>query len=475
MTKQEFRDLLNKKVLILDGATGSNLQKRGMPTGVCPELWISEHPEVLQGLQKEYAEAGSDIVYAPTFGGNRIKMEEYGLKDRIEEINTKLVAIAKEGVGTDALVAADLTMTGAQLEPLGDLKFEELIEVYKEQLDIVSKAGVDLVVVETMMSLQETRAAVIAAKEICPELPVMATLSFSETGKTLYGADAASCVVVLQQLGVDAVGINCSAGPDKMKAVYEKMKSVAQIPLIVKPNAGLPQIDAEGNTCYDMGPEEFKGYMKEIISAGAKLVGGCCGTSPSYIKALKEAVDELGKTGVISESEVSAADNSECNDTASGSCRNDGDNCEEIYFSSEREVFQLPVNKPLELGGGIDLSADEDILEEYQNDEFDTATDTAFDLMDDEVDALLFKADTEGIDEADALTAMISGVSSMVSLPVIAAVSSVEVAEKVLRNYAGVMGIMPLFDYENEKTEFFTTLKWYGAKMVTIDKQIVCC
>ena len=394
MNKQEFRNLANKKVLLLDGATGSNLQKRGMPTGVCPELWICEHPEVLQGLQHEYAEAGSDIIYAPTFGGNRIKMEEYGLKDRMEEINTKLVMIAKEGVGTDALVAADITMTGAQLEPLGDLQFEELIDVYREQLAILSKAGADLVVVETMMSLQETRAAVIAAKEVCPELPIMATLSFGETGKTLYGADAAACVVVLQSLGVDAVGLNCSAGPDKMKAVFDKMKAVAQIPLIVKPNAGLPQIDAEGNTCYDMGPEDFKGYMKEIIASGARVVGVCCVTSPEYIKALKEAVEELNDAGVIVENVSAGTEANAC----SSSCRNDGIACDVIRLASEREVFSFRSNQTLELGEGIDLSADDDMLEEYQNDEYDTATDTAFDLMDDEVDALLFKADVEGID-----------------------------------------------------------------------------
>lgn len=463
MNKQEFRELINKKVVLLDGATGSNLQKRGMPTGVCPELWICEHPEVLQGLQREYVEAGSDIVYAPTFGGNRIKMKEYGLLERIEEINTRLVQISKEAVGTDAYVAADITMTGAQLEPLGDLKFEELIDVYRQQLQIVSKAGVDLIVVETMMSLQETRAAVLAAKEVCPELPIMTTLSFSESGKTLYGADAAATVVALQELGVDAVGLNCSAGPDKMKPVYEMMKSVTKVPLIVKPNAGLPQIDAEGNTCYDMGPDEFKGYMKEIVEAGANILGGCCGTSPEYIKALKELTDSMGSTANVTD------------DVHDGTCRYDGSNMNALYLSTERQVYPFSNKQVLELGDGIDLSTDEDLLVEYQNDEFDTATDMVFDLMDEEVDALLFKANVDGIDEAQALLDLISNVSNMVQLPVVAAVSSLAVAEKILREYSGVLGILPLFEDENERMKLFTTLKWYGAKMVTIDKQILCC
>ncbi len=459
MNKQEFLKLVSKKVLLLDGATGSNLQKRGMPTGVCPELWICEHPKVLQDLQREYVEAGSDIVYAPTFGGNRIKMKEYGLLDRMEEMNTRLVQIAKEGVGTDAFVAADITMTGAQLEPLGDLKLEELIDVYIEQLRILTQAGVDLIIVETMMSLQETRAAVIAAKEVCPSLPIMATLSFGENGKTLYGADAAASVIVLQEMGVDAVGLNCSAGPDKLKTVFEKMKSVANIPLIVKPNAGLPQIDGEGNTYYDMKPEDFKFYMKDIITSGASIVGGCCGTSPEYIQALNEVVIDQLKNSC----------------QGSGTCRNDGCYDDVMYFASEREVFTFEQDQILQLGDGIDMSSDEDMLEEYQNDEYDIVTDVAFDLLDEEVDALLFKANVDGLDEADALTSMIDVVSSMVSLPVIAAVSSVETAKKILRNYSGIMGIMPLFEDEIMKKELFNTLKWYGAKMVTIDKQIVSC
>lgn len=463
MNKQEFRALIDKKLVLLDGATGSNLQKRGMPTGVCPELWICEHPEVLQGLQMEYAKAGSDIVYAPTFGGNRIKMNEYGLLDRMEEINTRLVEIAKEGVAGHAFVAADITMTGAQLEPIGDLKFEELIDVYKEQLSIISKAGVDLVAVETMMSLQETRAAVIAAKEVCPDLPLIATLSFAENGKTLYGADAAAAVVVLQELGVDAVGLNCSAGPDKMMAVFDKMKSVATVPLIVKPNAGLPQIDDQGNTTYDMGPGEFKAYMKEIIAQGVAIAGGCCGTSPEYITALKEIAEDIGVDRLLPYKE---------HNNKQG----------EAYFASERQVFTLPVYTTLELGTGIDLS-DADIYEEYLNDEYDSATDLAFELLDEEVDALLFKASNlpedeinlEPAKEADALIAMITGVTSMVQFPVIAAVSSLETAKKVLKHFPGVMGIMPLFEIENDNTELFNTLKWYGAKIVTIDKQILCC
>ena len=185
MTKQEFQKMASERILILDGATGSNLQKRGMPYGVCTELWVTEHPEVMKGLQEEYIAEGSNIVYAPTFSGNRIKLAEYGLLDRMEELNQKLVEISREAAGGQALVAGDLTMTGAQLAPMGEMSFDTLREVYEEQIRLVAGAGVDLLVIETMMSLQETRAAVLAAKKVC-DLPVMATLSFKENGKTLY-------------------------------------------------------------------------------------------------------------------------------------------------------------------------------------------------------------------------------------------------------------------------------------------------
>ena len=177
MTREAFRELVKKGPVLLDGATGTNLQKAGMPVGVCPEQWIMENSEVLIDLQKRYVEAGTDILFAPTFTASRIKLKEYGLEDHLEEMNRKLVALSKEAAkGTNALVAGDLTMTGEQLYPLGDLMFEDLVDVYKEQAKIIAEAGADLFVVETMMSLQECRAAVLAIRETC-DLPIMASMT----------------------------------------------------------------------------------------------------------------------------------------------------------------------------------------------------------------------------------------------------------------------------------------------------------
>ena len=213
MNRQEFQTLIKNTPLFLDGATGSNLQKQGMPAGVCPEQWILEHRDIMIRLQRDFVSAGSDIVYAPTFTSNRIKLKEYGMEGQIERINRDLVGISREAVGGKAYIAGDLTMTGEQLAPMGKLDFEELVEVYKEQIRYLVEAGVDLLVIETMMSLQETRAAVIAAKEVC-DLAVMATLTFEADGRTLFGTDEVTAAVVLESLGVAAVGTNGSTGPD---------------------------------------------------------------------------------------------------------------------------------------------------------------------------------------------------------------------------------------------------------------------
>lgn len=303
MTKKEFRDRIKKSKLILDGATGSNLQKRGMPVGVCPEEWIIENSEVLKQLQIEYIQAGSDVLYAPTFSGNRIKLEEYGLDDKLSEINTKLVEISKAAVdegltdeekkaGREVYIAGDITMTGKQVYPVGPLMFEELVDIYKEQIRCIADAGIDFIVVETMMSLQECRAAVIAAKEVC-ELPIMVTLTFNEDGRTLYGTNPETAALVMTTLGVDAVGVNCSTGPDKMIEIVKTMTEYADIPIVAKPNAGLPKLE-DGVTIYDMGPEEFAREMMPLVEAGADVVGGCCGTTPEHIRLLNELLIEKG-------------------------------------------------------------------------------------------------------------------------------------------------------------------------------------
>ena len=227
-------------------------------------------------------------MYAPTFTANRIKLAEYGMEDRLEELNRAMVRYSREAAGDRAFVAGDLTMTGRQLYPVGDLMFEDLVDVYKEQVRAILKEGVDLFVIETMMSLQECRAALLAVKETC-DLPVMISLTYNEDGRTLYGTSPEIAMVVLEHMGADIVGVNCSTGPLAMIPLVKAMLPYADIPIMVKPNAGMPELE-NGETVYKMTPEEFADACEQLVDAGASVVGGCCGTRPDHIKALADCM-----------------------------------------------------------------------------------------------------------------------------------------------------------------------------------------
>lgn len=285
MTRQEFLARAADHVLLLDGATGSNLRKAGMPVGISSEEWVLKNPEVLKELQRAYVEAGSEIVYAPTFGANRISLMNFGLEKQVTEMNRRLLAISKEAVGARALVAGDLTTTGKLLEPRGDLSYEMLYQIYQEQIKALADAGADLLVAETMLSVDETVAALDAAQSVC-DLPVMCTLSLEADGTALYGGNAVEAVMTLQEMGAAAVGLNCSVGPDQLEAVVANMKKVAQVPIIAKPNAGMPVINEKGEASYSMNAQDFARYTRKLVEAGAGIVGGCCGTTPEYIREL---------------------------------------------------------------------------------------------------------------------------------------------------------------------------------------------
>lgn len=280
MTRQEFQKLVNQGPLILDGATGSNLMKAGMPKGVCTEQWVLDHPEVLTKLQKEYIDAGSRIIYAPTFAANRISLAEHGLEGEMESMIPRLVNLSKSCVKAGTYVAGDLTTTGKT-----DMPYETLYTVYQEQISCLRDAGVDLLVAETMLTLDETMAAVDAAHAVC-DLPILCTMTVESDGSLFFGGNIFETALALQEIGADAVGINCSAGPEQFESIIFSLKESLDIPVIAKPNAGMPTIDEKGEAHYHMDPAEFAAHMKRLVEAGADLIGGCCGTSPEYIREL---------------------------------------------------------------------------------------------------------------------------------------------------------------------------------------------
>ena len=275
--------------LVLDGANGTELQKRGYDGSVCAEAWVLEHPEVMQQIQREYAEAGSDVVYAPTFGANRVKLEENGIFNQVSDYNRRLVAISKEAVAEKALVAGDIATTGKFLAPVGDVAFSELYDIYHEQAEAMADAGVDMFVIETIMTVPDARAALLAVRDVSDK-PVLVSFTCDENGRTLTGTDVLAALIIMQGMGVDAFGLNCSTGPDMMVKQAERLSGFARVPLAIKPNAGLPKT-VDGRTVYDCTPEDFVRYTAEFADAGAALFGGCCGTGPEHIAALKKSLE----------------------------------------------------------------------------------------------------------------------------------------------------------------------------------------
>lgn len=288
MTREEFQKL-TQDVVLLDGATGSNLMAAGMPRGICTEAWIMEHKEVLQDLQKAYVEAGSQIVYAPTFGGNRYSLVLHGLQDKLAEMNHALVNISREAVGHKVYVAGDITTTGKMMEPAGDLTYEMAYETYCEQIKVLEDAGVDLIAAETMINIEETLAALDAAASVS-SLPVMCTMTVEADGSIFSGGNAVEAAIALEGAGAVAVGINCSVGPDQLVSVVRNIKENVSIPVIAKPNAGMPTIDDQGNAIYSMDAKSFAEHMKVLIENGASVVGGCCGTTPEFIREISRSL-----------------------------------------------------------------------------------------------------------------------------------------------------------------------------------------
>lgn len=289
MTREEFRQMTQQGTVLYDGATGTNLIAAGMSRGVCPEAWILEHPEAILELQKGYVEAGSRIILAPTFGANRERLTGYHKESEIVRLNKENVDLSIQASGGKALVAGDISMSGVMIFPDDDESLEEAMDVYREQAQILSGSGIDLFAVETMISLEDAKAALQSIREVC-DLPVMVTMSFEPNGRSLYGDRPEDAARILTEAGADAVGINCSAGPEVILPFIEAMKKETTLPLIAKPNAGLPVTHSDGTVTYDMSADDFVVHMKKLLEAGVSIAGGCCGTTPEYIRKLAQII-----------------------------------------------------------------------------------------------------------------------------------------------------------------------------------------
>lgn len=322
--------LETNKFLLLDGATGSNLIAAGMPAGICVEQWVLEHPDVLQQLQCRFIEAGTQVLTSSTFGANPQKLASYSLEEKTEELNKNLVALSQE-IANGALVAGDLSPSGLFLQPMGNATFADLCKVYDTQIASLKEAGVDLIVIETQMTLADARAALLCAKN--HGLQAMVTVTLEQGGKTLSGLSLPCAVIILQAMGADAVGLNCSCGPVSMAKPLEEARPYAKVPLIAKPNAGEP-----GNP---LPPEEFGKAAAALANSGALILGGCCGTTPEHIAALAKELNNYSPSAPMGG--------------------------EKEYLADERRIYEIPQEIISET-----FACDEDLTDNFMDMDEDT-------------------------------------------------------------------------------------------------------
>lgn len=415
MNKQQFHQLLQQGPALLDGGTGTHLQAGGMPSGVAPEIWVLEHPDVLKTLQKNYMKAGSRIICTSTFGANRAKMSRYISGDtNVHSINSQLASISvgirdqycRENPGRPVYVAGDIGPTGHFLFPAGDMALSELVGIFREQVRGLLAGGVDLFILETMIDLAEIRAALLAVQAECT-LPILASLTYEENGHTLAGNSPLECLITLAALGVDACGINCSFGPEKLGELIEPLRQISPVPLILKPNAGLPVL-VDGTTVFPMGAEAFANSMLPLVRTPVLLVGGCCGTGPDHIAALHAGLAEKAAGQSQSMPVLSA------------------------MICSARQTWQVEGTAGLPV---IDVGSP------------DALADDVMDVLDDEPPAVILDFDSSpSRDIWPDLLESLQQLQIMVSVPLIFRSSDVELLGQLLYHYcgrAGVIGPLP--------------------------------
>ena len=439
--RKNIMDRIGREWLFFDGGTGSILQEKGLQPGELPETWNLLHPERILDLHRGYLEVGADIYNTNTFGANRLKFPE-----NLDEIVTAAVKLAKEartqaGRDEDAYVALDIGPTGKLLAPMGDLSFDDAVDIFGEVVRIGAREGADLVLIETMNDSYEAKAAVLAAKENC-DLPVFITCVFDGSGKMLTGGTPESVVAMLEGLGVDALGVNCSLGPAQMIPIVERLVKAAHVPVLVNPNAGLPK-SVDGKTVYDVGPEEFAGYMKQIAALGAAAVGGCCGTTPDYIRAEIAAVRPLPLLPPQGRVQT-------------------------VIASFSRTVEIGRAARPVIIGERINPTGKKRFKQALVDHDIDYIVDQGLQQEDAGADVLDVNVGTPEIDEVALLDEVVCRLQSVLALPLQIDTSNPEAMERALRHYNGKALINSVNGKQEVMAEVFPLVKKYGGVVVAL-------
>jgi 5-methyltetrahydrofolate--homocysteine methyltransferase len=290
MAHSNFLDRLKTgEILFVDGATGTNLQARGLPTGTPTESWLFDNPDQVLGLLRDFIAAGSDIVLTNTFGGTALKLNSFGWGERAAEVNKRAVELARKAVGNEPVfVAGSIGPTGQLIKPLGPLEETEAVKQFADQAKVLTEAGVDLLVIETQFDLGEASAAIKGAHSVS-SLPIVCSFSYDRGTRTMMGVRPQKMAQEISPLGVDVLGINCGRSLEDNLNALKELKSATDLPIWFKPNAGLPKLDKNNNPVYDVTPEIMGAQVSEWIAAGARIVGGCCGTSPAHLRAIAKS------------------------------------------------------------------------------------------------------------------------------------------------------------------------------------------
>ena len=426
-----------RSVLIFDGAMGTMLQNRGLKIGGIPEMLNLTNPEIIESIHREYLEAGADVILANTFGANRYKAQKAG--HSVEELVTAAVKTARKAVEAyeGKFVALDIGPCGRVMEPTGDLSFEEAVEVFAEIVRAGDAAGADMISLETFTDLYEIKAAMIAAKENS-RLPLLATMSFEENGTTFFGTTVESMVMTLEALGADALGVNCSLGPKQLEPIVERVLTAASIPVIVQPNAGLPVI-VEQETKYDITAEEFAQYMKKFAEAGVSILGGCCGTTPQYIRNLKAATAEIMKSKPHSTPVTAVCSPSK-----------------PVYFGKDTVI----------IGERLNPTGKKSLQTAIRNKDMDFILREAIRQQDQGASVLDVNMGLPDIDEAEVLASAVKEIQAISDLPLQLDSSNPQALERAARIYNG----KPLINSVNGKEESLSAIlpiaKKYGAAVL---------
>lgn len=435
-----FKDLLGKQMLFFDGATGTQLQARGLQAGELPERWNFTHPEIIEAVHKDYLVAGANILKTNTFGANPIKLAETDLD--CKATITAAVTIAKKACAgaIDKFVALDLGPTGKLLAPYGDLPFEKAVAAYGEMVRYGVEAGADLILIETMSDTYETKAAILGAKENC-DLPVCVTLTFDEDGKLLTGATVEAAALMCEGLGVDAIGFNCGLGPVQVAKLVPQMLQATKLPLIVNPNAGLP-VQRDGKTCFDITPEEYADLMYALACADApSIMGGCCGTTPAHIAAMITKCKNLQPGGIR-----------ELNLTAVSS------------YGKAVHIGDVPVI----IGERINPTGKKRLKEALKNQELDYVCRLALEQISSTAHILDVNVGTPGIDETAMLGKAVPALQAITDTPLQIDTSNYEAMEKALRLYNGKPMLNSVNGKEDSLEHVLPLAKKYGAVVVAL-------